>query len=196
MRELIFHTPWWLPTVLAGIGVFLFWTGNRGREWKVRTAGLALLAAAAVLMALSYIIDTDLEKAVTGSKQLVYSVEKRDWATMKSILDPSVSLSVLGASELYGNRDEMIDAAQRAVDQYGVKNIRILSTDAEQTDTLISVTMTLMSEQDFTRGYPITTSWKFEWQPAGKEWTLVRITCLKIANTSGEQASRQFPRPR
>ena len=196
MAELIFDAPWWLPTLLAGVGVVLFWTGNRRQEIRVRNAGLGFLAATIAVAALSYLVATDLEKCVTKSKQLVYSVEKRDWATMKSLLDPGVSLSVLGFTELYVNRDEILDAAQRGVDEQGVKNVRILSTTAERTDTLISVTLSIMSEQDRTQGYPITTSWKFEWQRNGKSWSLQRITCLRIANMTGENAGRQFPRPR
>jgi hypothetical protein len=115
---------------------------------------------------------------------------------MKSLLDPSVSLSVLGFAELYVNRDEILDAAQRGVNEQGVRNVRILSTTAEQTDTLITVTMSIMTEQDRTQGYPITTSWRFEWQRNGKAWSLERITCLRIANMTGESAGRQFPRPR
>ena len=196
MAELIFDAPWWLPTLLAGVGVVLFWTGNSRQEIRVRNAGLGFLAATIAVAALSYLVSTDLEKCVTKSKQLVYSVEKRDWATMKSLLDPGVSLSVLGFTELYVNRDEILDAAQRGVDEQGVKNVRILSTTAERTDTLISVTLSIMSEQDRTQGYPITTSWKFEWQRNGKSWSLQRITCLRIANMTGENAGRQFPRPR
>jgi hypothetical protein len=196
MARLLFDAPWWLPTFLAGIGIYLFWTGNRRSEAKVRNAGLALLAAAIGVMLLSYFVDTPVEKAVKRSKALVYSVEKRDWATMKATLDPTVSLSVMGAQQLYVNRDELIHAAQKGVDQYGVKNIRVLSTTPEETGSLITITMTVMSEQDFTQGYPITTNWQFEWQQTGKEWSLVRITCIKIGNLSGEAAAQRFPAPK
>lgn len=194
MAQLVFDTPWWLPAVLAGLGIYLFWTGNRRQESRVRSAGLGFLAAAVAVLVVSYFVDTALEKAVTRSKQLVRSVEQRDWATMKSILPPGVSLDVLGFAELYGNRDQLIEAARRAVDQYRVKNVRILSTSAEETETLISVTMTIISEQDATLGRPITTNWKFEWQRRGKDWTLEQIHCLKIGDMTGERAARQFPR--
>ena len=34
MANLLFDAPWWLPTLLAGLGIFLFWTGNRRQESK------------------------------------------------------------------------------------------------------------------------------------------------------------------
>ena len=196
MTTLLFDTPWWLPTTLAFLGIALFWNGNRRTDAKLRNVGIGLLLAAVAVMAISHFVDTDIEKAEKQSKRLVRSVESRDWATSKAILAPNTSLHVLGGTEIYGTRDEIIGGAQKAVDQYGLKNLRILSTTPEQTDTVINITMTIMSEQDFTGGRPITTTWQFEWQQSGETWTLVRITNVKIGNLQGDAAGRQFPRPK
>jgi hypothetical protein len=195
MAKLLFETPWWFPTVIAGIGVFLFWNGNRRGEVKVRTAGLALILAAIGVCALSYFVDTDQERAVKQSKQLVYSVQKQDWATMKTILDPACGLSILGGIPIYDNRNEIIKGAQHAYDKYGLKAVHVLSASAEQTDTEIRVTLTAVSEQDFTSERPIPSTWLLDWQQTGKNWALVRITCVKIANLEGGAAGQQFPRP-
>lgn len=196
LTNLLFDAPWWLPAAVAALGIFVFWTGNRRQESKERNVGAALLLAAVFMLLLSYFVDTDTEKAVKRSKALVNAVEARDWTTMRNTLDPAVSLSMLGANIIYETRDEIINGAKRAVDQYGVKNVHILSTSTEATDQLISVTMSIVSEQDYTMGRPIPTSWKLEWQRSGKDWTLMRITCIKIANLTGESAGRQFPAPR
>src|SRR6266700_7096072 len=160
MSNFLFDAPWWFPTILAGLGIFLFWTGNRRQEDKVRNAGVGLLLAAVLVLLLSYFIDTDMEKAVKRSKALVHAVEQRDWATMRANLDPAVSLSVLGFNVLYENREDLINGARRGVEQYGVRNIHILSTSAEESDSLISVTMSIVSEQEATLGRPTPTSWK------------------------------------
>lgn len=196
MTKLLFDAPWWLPTLLLGAGIVLFWNGNRRGESKLRNTGLMVFAAGVAVMAISYFLDTDEERAVKQTKQLVYSVEKRDWATLKNVLDPLTALMALGGIEIYGTRDEIIGGAQTAVDQYGLKNVRILSTTAEQTDTVINITMTLLSEQDATSARPITTTWQFEWQQTGDAWSLVRITNISIGSLKGEAAGRQFPRPR
>ena len=192
--DLLFDAPWWLPTGLAFLGVALFWNGNRRRETKVRNAGLLFVLAAIAVMAVSHFVDTDVEKATNQSKALVRAVEQRDWATLKTTLDPLTALNVLGGIQLYDSRDEIIAAAQKAVDQYGLRNVRILNTSAEQTDTVIMVTMFLMSEQDTAAVGTITTTWQFEWQQSGETWSLVRITNVKIGNMQGESAARQFPR--
>ena len=196
MRELLFDAPWWLPAVLAFLGIALFWNGNRRQEAKVRNAGLLFLLGAVLVLAVSHFVDTDLEKATKDSKALVYAVEQRDWAKMKVILDPLASLSVSDSLQLYGTRDQIIDAATRAVDEHGLKNVHILSVTPQQTDTLINITMTIASEQDRTQGRPITTTWQFEWQQSGNTWSLVRLINLSIANMRGDEAAKQFPRPR
>ena len=196
MSELLFDTPWWLPTILAGVGIYCFWSGNRRQESKVRNAGLALWAAAVGVLLLSYFVDTPKELAVKRSKTLVRSVEARDWTKLRNAMDPNVTLGVLGAMDRYGNRDQIVQGAKLAVDQYGLKNMHILSTTAEQTSQLINVTMTIISEQDFTQGRPITTSWRLQFQQSGKEWPLVRIDCIDIAGRSGDEAARHFPQPR
>src|SRR5262245_35944747 len=98
MSRLLFDTPWWLPTILAGLGVFLFWTGNQRQEKNVRFAGLGMLLAALAVMLLSYFVDTDVEKAVKAAKGMVYAVEQRDWTKLRNILAPNTSLGVFNAT--------------------------------------------------------------------------------------------------
>src|SRR5437016_2951030 len=95
--ELLFHTPWWLPAGIAVLGVVLFWTGNNRLETRVRTAGLIVIALAVVLGVVSYLVDTDLERAVDRSRDLTRSVEHHDWEKMRSILDERTSVGVMGA---------------------------------------------------------------------------------------------------
>ena len=196
MARLLFDAPWWLPAVLVLLGVALFWNGNRRQETGVRNGGLLFLLAALLVLAISYYVDTDIEKAEKQSKRLVTAVEQRDWATLKAVLDPLTSLHVLGGIQLYDTRDQIIKAAQQAVDQHGVKNVRVLRTDSEQTDTVITITMLVVSDQDATGGRPITTTWQFEWQQMGEQWSLARITNISIGNMKGEAAGQQFPRLR
>jgi len=193
MIDLLFDTPWWLPTLLAGARVVLFWHGNRSQETKRRNAGLLCLLLAAVVCTLSYLVDTDVEKAQKKSKQLAHAVDQRDWTTVKNILAPQTALSMSSARTVYANRDEILYGAKAAVERYGVKNLRILSSTAEKTDTVITVTMTIYTEHEALMGRPITTTWQFDWQQTGKNWDLERITCIKIGNTTGEEAQRQFP---
>jgi hypothetical protein len=196
ISELLFHTPWWLPTTIAGIGIVLFIMGNARVEAKVRNAGLGFIALAAVLITVSYLVDTDLEKAVKNTKRLVMAVNDRDWPTMQTLLDPKASLAVMGSGTPYNDRDKIIGGAKAGVDVYGLKNVHITSTDAQQVQTQITVTLDVLTEQDFTQGRPLPSSWQFDWVKTGNGWSMIRITCLKIANAQGNEARRQFPAPK
>src|SRR5262252_9147211 len=118
MTDLLFDTPWWLPTILAGLGIYLFWSGNRRQESKVRNAGLLMLAATAGVLALSYFVDTPKETAIKRTKTMVRSIEARDWPTLRKTIDPGVTLGVAGAMDIYGTRDQIVQGAQDASDRY------------------------------------------------------------------------------
>jgi hypothetical protein len=193
MKELLFHTPWWLPTTLAGIGVVLFITGNSRQETRVRLTGALLVLAAVLLTAVSYFVDTDLERAVRQTKSLIHAIEKRDWNTARSIMDARTNLSVANAFTVYPNRDAILAGAADGVEHYGLKNVIITSTHAEQTDTLITVDIDVITEQE-ALGRPLPSGWRFEWQQSADGWYLARIINLRIGNATGDQARIQFPR--
>jgi hypothetical protein len=197
MTRFLFDTPWWLPTVLIAVGIALFWNGNRRMDAQLRRVGIGLILAAVLVGLLSYFVDTDVEKAIKQSKALARAVEQRDWATLKTILSPTTTLSIAGGSySVYANRDEIIIGAQQAVDRFGLKAVHILGTNAEEGTSLITVGMNVASEHDVTMGRPIPSSWKFEWQKTGKTWSLVHIVNISVANVSGDAAGRQFPAPK
>lgn len=181
MGELFFDTPWWLPALIAGVGVVLFITGNNRRETKVRGAGIALAVLALLVVAVSSFVDTPREKVMKDTRRLVEAVEKRDWQTMTSLLDPRCSL------EKYANREQIVKAAQEACEQFNVTSIRITSLVADQTDTLITVTLDILSEQDLTMGRPYPTSWQLGWQKTAAGWSLRNINVLE-SRQPGSQA--------
>jgi len=192
MTDLLFDAPWWLPTLLIGVGVVLFWNGNRRQEAKVRNAGLLAVLLGVAVMGVSYLVDTQAEKVEKQSVLLARSVERQDWTTLRNILSANTTVGVGDFGTLYATRDQIVDAAKQAVERYGVKNIRVLSSSFERSPSLITVYMTLYSEHEQS-GRPITTSWQFDWEPSGKDWSLVHITCLNIGNVRGDAAARQFP---
>jgi HAMP domain-containing protein len=191
--ELIFHTHWWLPAGIAVFGVVLFWTGNHRLEARVRTAGLIAVALAVVLGVVSYLVDTDLERAVDRSRELTRSVERHDWEKMRNILDKNTSVGVLGAKTVYANRDKIVQGAQDGVDLFGLQKVRILSMDGQQDQSRITVTMDVLTEQ--TQNPPtLPSSWQFDWDQTTNGIVLRRITCLRIGNAQGENAQVHFPK--
>ena len=92
--RLLFETPWWLPSVIVLVGAFLFYTANQRQERKLRNVGVAVTALGIVLALVSWFVDTDQERAVKRTRQLVAAFEKKDWTSLRSLLHPRVSLSI------------------------------------------------------------------------------------------------------
>jgi hypothetical protein len=113
MTDLIFDPPWYLPLGIAALGIYLFVHGNRRQLAQVRAAGLGVLALAVALFLAGRFLDTDQEKAEKGTRALIDSVEKHDWNKMRSLLDPSASVST-PRGPVYSNRDLIIGGAQAA----------------------------------------------------------------------------------
>lgn len=193
MRELLFETPWWLPTVIFLAGAGLFIAGNNRRRFRLRTAGAGVVILAAVLVGVSYFVDTPAEKCLKNTRELIAAFQKKDWATFESLLDPRASVAINSSITLYSNRADIVQAARRAQEMYQFTTARVLGAEAVQQDSLISVTLTLFTDQRATMGRPFTSTWRFEWQDFGKGWTLWRITALRIADRPAEQLRPQFP---
>src|SRR5688572_16280892 len=126
MTDLLFDTPWWLPALIAGVGIVVFVTGNKRVENRVRYAGLGILLLAVALVVVSYLVETPNEVAERRSRELVHAFEQRDWAAMTSILDPGAIVTVPNAT-VYKNRDDIIANAKLAHERYHFKSVNVLS---------------------------------------------------------------------
>ncbi len=194
MTELFFDPPWYLPAAIAALGIYLFIYGNRRQDAKLRAVGGTVLLLAVALFFVGRVMETDREIAEQRTRLIVDAVETHDWDALRSLLDPKASVATPNGA-VYSNRDLIVGGAQLATEQYGVKNLRVLSLQSRQDDTLITVDIDLLSDQGFT-GQPFPTSWQFEWQELSAGWTLTRIVCLKIGNETGPNLGRQFPQAR
>ena len=193
MTELLFDPPWYLPVVIAVLGLYLFIHGNRRQDAKVRNIGVGVALLAVALFFVGRTMETDREVAEKRSRQVVDAVEKHDWNALRALLDPKASVAVPNGV-VYSNRDVIVGGAQAATERFGVKNIRVLSLTSRQDDTMITVDIDALSDQGMT-GQPFPTSWQFEWHELKDGWTLMRIVCLKIGNETGEGMRRSFPQP-
>jgi hypothetical protein len=193
MNDLLFATPWWLPTCIIGVGIILFISGNKRQQPRVRASGLAVVALAILLMVVSYLVETDKEKVVRHTHELVTAVENSNWDKMRSLLSNQVSLGTINGT-IYPNRDVLLKGAADAVEDYKLKSVIITSLEIQQTQTLITANMNLFTFQDKTEGRPLPSGWQLEWEQSGNDWLLSRITCVSVGNQSVNTIHSLFPR--
>ena len=120
MNDLLFDTPWWLMILLIGGGGYVWYTGNTRMEKPSKIAGIALAAVAVVLMLTSWLVVTDKEYVEQHTRQIVDTVNHRDWSKLESLLDPQTSLE-----GVYSNRAQIIDGARKTVDTIGFTSASI-----------------------------------------------------------------------
>jgi hypothetical protein len=170
LTRLLFETPWWLPTMLIGVGVFVWITGNRRVEKPVMAWGLAIAALGILVILLSVLVDTDREKCFNRTKLLVTSAGQRDWTKFQSLIDPQTSI--------YGLRgpEEITSAAKTAAERINLSSAWISSSRVEQTGTVITVDVRIISEQF--QGNPAPSDWRFTYQNFGQGFVLYTVNVI------------------
>jgi len=194
VRDLLFETPWYLPTLLVLVGITLFVIGNARVEARTRNWGLAVIGLAIVLMLVSWMVQTPKERAVEQTRQIVDAFEKRDWTKCASLLPQRVTVGLANYPKAkYGTKDELVKAAKTATDRDDYTAIHNLSINAQQNETQIAVYLDVISTQKITGGRPLTSSWEFDYTEAADGWGLDRITALRIANRPVDEVITFFP---
>jgi hypothetical protein len=169
MLQVLFDAPWWLPIAVIGMGAALFITGNNRQEKGLMRGGSALVLLGLLIGLVSYLVDTDTEKAVKRTRQLVAAVNKRDWQAFRSLIDPETTVYALRGPET------ITRVAQSVVDRTSVGNIRITGTNIQAAPTVINVNIRVLSEQLGTSGV---SDWQLQYQDFGKGWVLYRVQLL------------------
>src|SRR5687768_7812820 len=129
MSNLLFDAPWWLPALIAAVGLSLWISGNKRTDAGLKNAGYGFAGLAIVLLLVSWFLDSDVERAVKRTRDLVDAVEDHDWPRMRSLLDPKVSFY------FYNNRDQIVAGAKTASEEFGLTSIMISHLEAKQADT-------------------------------------------------------------
>ena len=188
MTDLLFDTPWWLPTMIIVVGGWLWISGNKRQDSALKRLGLAGIAAATVLAVVSYLVDTDLERAVKGTRAIVAAVENRDWPVMNALLAPNANFAI------YNNRDQIVDGAKTATDQFGLRSVTVSNLVAEQQQTVITVTFTATTVLEATFDRPFQSNWQFTWMESADGWALQSIEVLDGTQSSQREILSNLPR--
>jgi len=194
MTDLLFDAPWWLVSMVVGVGVVIFISGNRRVERGIRNLGLALLGLAALLVLFRLLVDTPKKIALRESRQLVASVESGDWKTFRSLLAPDATLRVLTSRPVYTDAEQVTAAAQAGAEGVRLRAVHLRSAVVEQTGPLATVTVDVFTEQE-QAGVPVLDSaWQFDFKKTSVGWRVSEIRALKIADLSADQIERELPR--
>ena len=187
MTNLLFDAPWWLPALLIAVGLALWISGNKRVDAGLKNAGYVFAALAIAVLLVSWLFDSDVERAVKRTHQLVDAVEDHNWQEMRNLLDPKVSFL------FYKDRDQIVAGTKQAAEDYGLKSIIVTSTEAKQADTVITVTITCFANLDSLQGRPFRSSWQLDWVETGEGWQLMTIHLVPDDARVDEAIKRALP---
>jgi hypothetical protein len=191
MRNLLFDTPWWLLAGLAVVAVTLLVSGNNRQDKNLKRGGLFFLGLLILLSLTSYFVDTDIEKVTKRTTLMVSSVEKGDWKTFESLLDPHIHFA------FYDDRATLVEGAKQTAARIGLKSARVRSLQAIQdASSAITVNLDAISVQDATMDRPTPTSWRFEWEHTPDGWLLTHISPLANGQVTPDRVTERLARPR
>lgn len=191
LKNLLCDTPPWLLGLLVIVGVTLLISGTRRQLKGLARAGFGVLAVAIVLAALSFFVDTDQEKVIKRTKQLVAAVEKRDTATVSDLLHPDVRLESW-------TKADIIEGSKAYADQMGLVSARINNVEAKEQDAdLVTVSLSVTAQLKEAAYGNIPTSWDLRWVRTPQGWLLRDIRVKPAApGQDTEQLRSIFERPR
>lgn len=186
MRDLLFSVPWYLPTLLAIVGLAVFVSGNRRQNPRVRTTGFALIGVAILWAVVSYLVETPKEICERQTRQYVRSVVDRDWTTFNKLMEPDVRFTD-GSNWQINGRQTWADDIKSGADQIGLKGASITSLNVEETGAIVTTTITVYSTQELTMDRPVDSEWRLEWRNSGGQWLLHELKPLRVSGTSLDQ---------
>jgi hypothetical protein len=190
IRELFFHTPWWLLVAVFVAGVAVWWSGNNRQKQSLKTIGLFVLGFGIVWAVVGYFVDTPIEKVTKGTKAFVNAVIKRDKATLNNLLHPKATLYRWG-------RQDIIDGSVEYADRYGLKSAYITRDEVPQPPQagMVTVTLGAISNHDSST-LPINTinsEWTVDWwETDDGRWLIHDIRASKVGNMNMEEINRQY----
>ena len=183
MSDLLFDVPWWIPTVLALLGIFIFWNGNNRQQAKLRNIGTGLVLLAVMWFAVSYFVDTDKEKCEKGTVKLVADVTKGEWNDFHSMLSPNVVFRVQGGNSYAEGSDKVSTFAKAGADSIKLESAYVQSHHADQTGTIITVTANIFSTQSASYQPTINSSFQFDWELLNEGWKVREIRIMQVGDS-------------
>jgi hypothetical protein len=185
MLEALFHPAFWMPLALAIVGIGVFIYGNNRVNKSVQTAGLGILGLTLAWCVAAYLVQTTVEQCLDRTRAITAAVEAADWPKLKTLLDQNTNVE-----GVVRGPNAIATATQVAAENYGLKDIRILTTNVVSGGNLIDVSFTAML--DGTR--PTTSNWKFQYEKRSDGILLARIVPISIGGVSMDEVRARIPK--
>ena len=168
--QFIYEPPWIAVAVLVLAGIALFVYGNNRLDKKLKLLGAVVAFLGVALGVTGHFLQSERERVDATMRDLLDSIEKRDWPRMQSHLDKDITVFALRGPAVVAN------SAKLAAEGMELKSLSLVDAKTDVSDDIATVTLQVASDGKW--GQTIT-NWnlRFEKAPDGR-WQLFEIDPL------------------
>jgi hypothetical protein len=186
MRELLFDVSWWVPVLVALIGVALLVSGNNRQKAGMRNGGAGVILLGIGWLVLSFLIETPRKTCHRLTSQAVQAVVDGDWKTFDDLLAPTADARYVGRQWRVDGKQAVDQMARYVAKNAGIHSANVRRVGVSENSLTITVAFTAFSETDLVPGHPIDSDWEFDFRPSGDQWQLQEIRVLRVDESQPE----------
>ncbi len=180
-RVWLLESPW-LPAIgLAAVGVALFVALGRRQQARLGAAiGGAAVLAAAMVVATAFLVTTERERLIDGTKRFMRAAAAGDSAAVAPLLGEDVGLVIEGARIPGFGKAATLRLVESVEERFAFRDFGVVEAQAAVVGRGMGRAQAHVRVQprDF---YPSFSWWGLEWRKdGGGEWRIEAIECLMI----------------
>jgi hypothetical protein len=174
MFDMLLDAPYWLVGVLALAGVGVTLTGLRRRQEKMSRAGIALLAAAALLFVLHIAVPTPQKKAEQQTRDLMEAIGRDDWTTAGRLMRHAHLM------DWPEEGPELAKRGQEKAHFYGLTGVKVNTLETKREPNVIVVTASITTYHKGIYVDSVPSVWNLEYQKRLEGWVLTHIVMVRV----------------
>jgi hypothetical protein len=166
--NLLAESPWYIPAVLLLVGAVMLYSGAVA---VARRVALALLGVGLVIIAVSWLLESDREAVLRRTREVIKAVDGKDWSTLEARLDPKVQFLVLK------DREALMIVVRAQAERLGLKSVTLAGISETRGDGGTRLTE-FQASADTGATSNFLSNWRLEWAKRDDQWLVTRIEFL------------------
>lgn len=193
LTHYLLESPWFAVVGLAlGGAIALVVLNRQGRASLGAGIMLVGFALAVLLAVVAYLVETQRERLIRQTRELVTRTAAADTAALRPMLSERVNVVSALPLTLPVDKETLLDRVRQELGE--AHPIAEHSTGGEQASidgvntarTQLRVWVQLHRDQAIT-GAPIGSWWRIDWRKEGDEWRVATITLMQLDGVGGGQ---------
>jgi predicted PurR-regulated permease PerM len=189
--EFVLHPPLWAAVFLVIVGFAVFVIATRRLDRTLGRVGIGLLLLGILAGIVGWFFPSERAQMETRTRDMVAAINASDWQKLQTFIDLQTTLATPSQSIISG-KGNITNLTKHVCRTFGVKSVSVYRISSIRTETLITVTVGVYSEQDISQGRPIFSNLQLDFAQNGNDWVLQTITILSVDQRSGDEIANHL----